>query len=111
MGSDMVVNRPLYAWWLGRARGAPEARSKRKRLDVGVLPYCFVLFLLDESAYLLGSFVNWFIRLVDFFDFDYGVLVESVSLSFWFHRLAVHFSGRVVLGVYCPRLVAGGGEC
>ena len=111
LGSDMVVNGALYAWWLGSATGAPEAHSKRKRLDVGVLPYCFVLFLSGESGYLWGSFINWFIRLVDFLDFGLGILVELVSLRFWFHRLSVHFSGRVILGSYVLSLVYGGGGC
>ena len=45
MGSDMVVNGSPYAGWWGGARGAPGAPSKRPRLDVGVLPSAFYLFL------------------------------------------------------------------
>lgn len=111
MGSDMVVNGERYAWCLGSARGAPQAQSKRKRLDVGVVTCCFVLFLLDESGYFLSSLIGWFIRLVDFLDFVFGALVELVPLRFWLHRLAVHFSSRVVLGSFNPSLVAGGGGC
>lgn len=106
MGSDMVVNGSLYAWCLGRARGVPRAQSKRKRLDVGILPHCFVLFLLGESGYHLSLFIGSFIRLVDFLDFVFGVLVELASLSFWFHRFDVHFPDRVG-----PSLVAGGSGC
>ena len=111
VGSDMVVVGERYVWCLGSARGAPQAQSKRKRLDVGVLPYCFVLFLLGESAYYLNSFIGWFMGLVDFLDFVIGVLVELVSLSFWLSRFSVHFSGRVLLGFVGRRLVAGGGGC
>ncbi len=111
MGSDMVVNGSLYAWWLGRARGAPWAQSKRKRLDVGVLPYFFLLFLLDEVGFFLGSVISWFIGLVDFLVFHFGVIVELVYLSSRFPRLLGHFSGRVILGSVEPSLVVGGGGC
>ena len=111
MGSDMVASGSLYAWRVGRARGAPEAHSKRKRLDVGVLPYCFVLFLFGESAYFLGSFSGWFIRLGDFLGFVSGALVELISLSYRFHWVVGHFSGRVIPGFFNLSLVAGGGGC
>ncbi len=111
MGNDMVLDGPLYAWWSGRARGAPRAHSKRKRLDVGVLPYFFVLFLLGNSACFLSSCIGSFIRLVDCLDFGFGILVELVSLDLWFHRFSVHFSAREVLGFVCPSSVVGGGGC
>jgi len=109
--SDMGVIGERYAQRRGSARGAPRAQSKRKRLDVGVLHYCFVLFSLGEAGFFLGSFVGWFIRWVDFLDFILGVLVGLVSLSFWFPRFTVHSSGRVTLGSFDPNLVAGGGGC
>jgi hypothetical protein len=93
------------------ARGAPRAHSKRKRLDVGVLPYFFVLFLLDESVYSLSSFVGWFIRLVDLLGFVLGVVFGSVVLSFWFDWLVVHFGGKVLLVSFYTGLAAGGGGC
>lgn len=111
LGSDMVVNGERYAWCSGIARGAPQAQSKRKRLDVGVLTYFFVLFLLDESGHFLSSLIGWFIRLVDFLDFVCCVSVKLVYLSRWFHRLAVHFSGSVVFSSLGPGLVLGGGGC
>lgn len=111
MGNDMGANAAQYVWWSGSARGAPRAHSKRKRLDVGVLPYFFVLFLLDESGFILGSLIGWFIWLVDFLDFVLGVSVELVPLSYWVHWFDVHFPGRVVLGFFGPSFAAGGGGC
>ena len=111
MGNDMVLDGSLYAWWSGRARGAPRAQSKRKRLDVGVLPYFFVLFLLGEAVYSLGLFIGWFIRLVVIIGFVFGVLVGSVVLSFWFDWLVVHFGGRILLVSFDTGLAAGGGGC
>ncbi len=40
--SDMVTVGERYVWWSGSATGAPQAHSKRQRLDVGVLPYLFL---------------------------------------------------------------------
>lgn len=110
-GNDMGADGALYAWWSGGARGAPGAHSKRIRLDVGVLPYFFVLFLLAESVYSLSSFIGWFIRLVDFLGFVFGVIVELVVLSFWFDWLVFGFGGRVLLLSFGPSLAAGGGGC
>lgn len=110
-GNDMGANGSLYAWWSGGARGAPGAHSKRIRLDVGVLPYFFVLFLLGNSVYLLSSFIGWFTRLIGFLDFDFRVLIKSVSWSFCFPRFSVHFSNEVTLGSIGPSLVSGGGGC
>jgi len=42
MGNDMGADALLYGWWSGGARGAPQAQSKRQRLDVGVLPSSFL---------------------------------------------------------------------
>jgi len=111
MGSDMVVNSERYAWWSGGARGAPRAQSKRQRLDVGVLPYCFVLFLLGEAGFFVGSSVGWLIELVDCLVFVRGVFVELVSLSRWFPGLLGHFSGKIILGSFDPGVVVGGGGC
>ena len=110
-GNDMGASGSLYAWWSGGARGAPGAHSKRIRLDVGVLPYFFVLFLLGESVHSLCSFIGWFIRLIDFLDFVFGVLVESVSLRFGFPSFSVHFSNEITLGSFDPSLFVGGGGC
>lgn len=65
MGNDMVADGAQYAWSLSRARGAPRARSKRKRLDVGVLPYSFVLFLSDESDYISSLVSDWVVGLIN----------------------------------------------
>ena len=42
VGSDMGADAQRYGWWSGGARGAPQAHSKRQRLDVGVLPSLFL---------------------------------------------------------------------
>ena len=111
VGSDMGVMGKRYPQWPGGARGAPRAQSKRKRLDVGVLPYCFLLFLLGESGCFFSSFTGWLIRLVDFLNFGFSVSVESSSLSFGFLRNSVHFPVGIVLRSLDPSLIAGGGGC
>jgi len=81
-------------------------------LDVGVLSYCFVLFLLGEAGFFLssfiGSFIGSFIRLVDFTVFVSGALVELVSLSRWFAGFVSHFLSGFSLG---SGLIFGGGGC
>jgi hypothetical protein len=104
----MGVIRERYAQHQGGARGAPRAQSKRKRLDVGVLSYCFVLFLLGEADLFLGSFIGWSIRLIDFTVFVSGALVELVSLSRWFAGFVSHFLSGFSLG---SGLIFGGGGC
>lgn len=111
MGCDMVADGSRYTWWLGRARGAPGAHSKRKRLDVGVLPYFFVLFLFSELSSFLDLLVNWFIGLVGFLVILLSVLVEVVHLSSWFLRLAGDFFSRFSRVSFELSLVAGGGGC
>ena len=108
MGNDMGTDGSPYAWRMGRARGAPRARSKRQRLDVGVLPSFFVLFLLRKSLCSYRSFLGSFISSVVFVSFVVGVIVELVSQSFRFQRLMVQFPGGDFFG---PELVAGGGGC
>jgi hypothetical protein len=84
-----------YAQHQGGARGAPRAHSKRKRLDVGVLTYCFVLFLLDESGHLWCSLVGWLSDLVDSLSFGFRSLVKwwlmdkTQKLFGWFKK-ALH---------------------
>lgn len=65
VGNDIETDGAQYAWSLSRARGAPGARSKRKRLDVGVLPYSFVLFLSDESDYISSLVSDWVVGLIN----------------------------------------------
>ena len=108
MGNDMVANGAHYAWWSGRARGAPRAQSKRKRLDVGVLPYFFVIFSLGEAGSFWDLFVGWFMGLVDFLVFGFGVFVGLVSLSRCFAGFIGHFLSRSSLG---SGLIFGGGGC
>lgn len=110
-GSDMGADGEWYEQRAVSASGAVGSWSKRKRLDVGVLPHFFVLFLLGESGFFLGSFVGWFIELVDFLIFVSGVFVGLVPLSRWLHRFVGRFSCRFVLGSLDPSLVAGGGGC
>lgn len=109
--SDMGVIGGRYAQHQGGARGAPRARSKRKRLDVGVLPYFFVFFLLGEAGFFFGSFIGWLIELVDCLVFVRGVFVKLVSLSRWFAGFAGHFTDRIILGSFDPGVVVGGSGC
>jgi hypothetical protein len=108
-----------YAQHQGGARGAPHAQSKRQRLDVGVLPYFFVLFLLDEAGYFLSSFIGWFLGLVGSLRYYfrslvkswcYGSLVESLDLGssvICLSRLLGSSGGSS----FELSLVAGGVEC
>ncbi len=86
MGSDMVVNGSPYAWWLGGARGALWAPSKRTRLDVGVLPSSFYLFLFDAPGCSSRSCPGWvaggrfgFLSLGEWWRYD--ACVESSDLE------------------------------
>jgi hypothetical protein len=58
VGSDMEAIGQYCSWWMGGARGADGEWSKRQRLDVGVLPYCFVLVLRDQVSHRWCSFVD-----------------------------------------------------
>jgi hypothetical protein len=107
----MGVIRERYAQHQGGARGAPRAQSKRKRLDVGVLPHCFVLFLLDKTVFVSGLFVGWFIELVDCLIFVRGVFVKLVDLSRWLPGFIGHSLRGFIVGFCDPGLVAGGGGC
>jgi hypothetical protein len=98
-------------WYMQRAvsaNGAVGSWSKRQRLDVGVLPYFFALFLLGEAGFFLGSFIGWLIELVDCLVFVRGVFVELFSLSRWFPGFIGHFLSRFSLG---SGLIFGGGGC
>ena len=55
MGSDMGADALRYGWWLGGARGAPQAHSKRQRLDVGVLPYLILFVFGGYFGGLIGG--------------------------------------------------------
>ena len=115
-GSDMGVDGERYVRHPGGARGAPRAHSKRKRLDVGVLPYCFVLFLLAELSHLWCSFVGWMLEWVDSLRSEFHSMV-----GWWCHCSLVESLGlgslvRFTGGVHCRSsfeqgLVAGGGGC
>jgi hypothetical protein len=80
-----------YARHPGGARGAPRAQSKRKRLDVGVLPYCFVLFLLAESGSFLGSLVGSLLGLVESLRFIFRYLVQWVWVDLFVESLDLVF--------------------
>lgn len=107
MGSDMGVDEALYAWWSGRARGAPRAQSKPKGLDVGVSPNFFLLFLLGKSGHLLDSFIGWFFGLSNWWSFHFRSLVRSLNFSFWFVCL-IRLSGSSFFEL---GLVFGGVGC
>jgi len=106
--SDMVANEAQYACRPGIARGAPRAHSKRKRLDVGVLYYCFVLLFWGEAGFFLGSLIGWLIELVDCLVFVRGVFVEWVYLSRWIPGFVGQFLDGFSRG---SGLVVGGGGC
>ncbi len=108
MVSGWAVDGAQYAWRLGGARGAPRAHSKRKRLDVGVLPYCFLLSLLGEAVSIFGSFIGWLMELVDCLILVRWVLTGLVSLCRWFSGLLGRYLGR---SFFAPVLVFGGGGC
>jgi hypothetical protein len=108
IGSDMGVMWERYVWRCSGASGAPGAHSKRKRLDVGVLSYYFVLVFLVWVGSSV-DFLNY--RLVSLFGllrFGFGSLVECFLLGYlvgW----VIGFLGRLYAG--SSRLIIGGGGC
>ena len=108
MVSGWAVDGVQYAWRLGGARGAPRAHSKRKRLDVGVLPYCFLLLLVGEAVLIFGSFIGRLMKWVDYLDLVRGDFVELVSLSRWFPWVLDRFSSWSSHG---SDSAFGGGGC
>jgi hypothetical protein len=91
MGSDMVFDEAWYACWSGDARVAPEAQSKRQRLDVGVIPHCFLLVLVGRLISFSGflsdfgfGWLDWYVGSVvlGWVLFVVGGLVESLSSGF-----------------------------
>ena len=108
MVSGWAVDGAQYAWRLGGARGAPRAHSKRKRLDVGVLPYCFLLLLVGEAVLIFGSFIGRLMKWVDYLDLVRGDFVELVSLSRWFPWVLDRFSSWSSHG---SDSAFGGGGC
>ena len=110
IGNDMGAIRAQYVWWSGRARGAPGAHSKRKRLDVGVLSYCFLLFWFSQLGSSLDFLVSEFTGLIDLLVFSFGSLAELDCLSAWVLGL-IEFQSKFVFGIVGLSLVAGGGGC
>lgn len=114
VGNDMGGDGAQYAWSLSRARGAPRARAKRKRLDVGVLPYSFVLFLSDESGYISSLVSDWVVGLVNSLS-----LVRCYLVNCWRSCSAVEPFGSDSLVECSARfyisgeqtLIARGGGC
>ena len=120
MGNDMGVIGERYAQRSGSARGAVWVPSKRKRLDVGVLTYFFLLFWLGEVSSSYGFFVDWFIGSVDslglYFVFLVGSfhscsLVESVDLESLVSRLSDFSDYSVQFLCFELSLGSGGGGC
>ena len=89
------------------ATGALRATSKRKRLDVGVLTYFFLLFWFSQLDSIFGFLVSGFTGLVDLVVLGIGSLV---GLDYWIHRF-LKFQGKFFLGFFDLHLVAGGGGC
>lgn len=90
MGSDMVLDEEWYECWSSDARGASGAQSKRQRLDVGVIPHCFLLVLVDRLIWFSGflsdfefGWLDWFVGSVDlsWVLFVYGRFVEWLGSS------------------------------
>ncbi len=92
------------------ATGAHRATSKRKRLDVGVLTYFFLLFWFSQLASLFGFLVGWLIGLVDLLVFSFWSLAQLDYLISWI-RGFLKFQGKFFLGFFDLHLVAGGGGC
>jgi hypothetical protein len=109
VGNDMAAIGSPYAWWLGRARGAPRARSKRKRLDVGVIPHYFLLVLMNRSVGFSCCFVDLrFGRLSEFSASVrfFGECFDSDELFEWLSAVVLRGFCRVSLGC-----CFGGGGC
>jgi hypothetical protein len=109
MGSDMGADGAQYAWWSGGARGAPRAQSKRQRLDVGVIPHCFLLVLVARWVGRSGfvgdysfSRMSWLNSLVcsSFGCFAFGECVERLRSCVLSDICSISL-GRVYGGVRC----------
>lgn len=105
-GSDMGADGEWYEQRAVSASGAVGSWSKRQRLDVGVIPLCFLLVLVDRLTGLSGWFVDlrfgwldWFVGL-SWMLFVFGGFVEWLSL--------------VILSEFCWGALdwfSGGGGC
>ena len=120
VGCDMGVNGEQYALRSGSAMGAVWVPSKRKRLDVGVLTYFFLLFLLSELSSIFGFVVGWIIGMVDPLRFYSVHGVGSFHLwslfeSLDFESLVSRWSGSVDFPVrfwsFELNLISGGRGC
>jgi hypothetical protein len=100
--------RSTYPASAGDATGAPGAISKRKRLDVGVLTYSFVLVFVSGLGSFFDSWSNWLIGLVDSWFLGFGSLVEYYLFGLGVSWVS-GFIGRLDYGLL--RLMIGGGGC
>lgn len=109
MGSDMGADGAQYAWWSGRARGAPRAQSKRQRLDVGVIPHCYLLVLVARMVVCSGFVADLSFSRMSWVRFSVGLRCECFAFGERVERLgsgvlsgACWISlGRVYGGVGC----------
>lgn len=109
-GSDMVIDGEWYVWRRGGARDTPGARSKRKRLDVGVIipSFHFVFPLwLSFSVHRLGS---WFIEWRAFHVSLRCLWGECFGSDSWPGVVRRSFPDSRVCALD-TRLVFGGGRC
>ncbi len=120
MGNDWVSNEARYADRTRIARGAPEAHSKRKRLDVGVSSYAFVFILVDDFGSFIGFLLHWLIRWLVSLSLYWGSFVEwllncswveSLGLVAWVRSLNGILSGSVRHYWAELRMFTGGGGC
>jgi hypothetical protein len=100
----------IYSSPICDATGAHRATSKRKRLDVGVLTYFFLMFWLHRLSSFFGFLVGWLIGFVDLLVSGFGSLVELDYLISWIHGF-LKFQSKSFLGFFDLHLVAGGGGC
>lgn len=99
-----------YSEPCGGAIGATWFASRPAGLDVGVLPYFFLLFWFNRLRSPFDFLVSWFTGLIDLLVFSFGSLAELDYLSAWILGF-VKFQSKFVLGVIGLGLVAGGGGC
>ena len=109
MGSDMGVDGAPYAWWSGSARGAPRAQSKRKRLDVGVIPHCFLFDLVDRLIGFSGFFVDLRFGRFGWLKLSVGSWFEWIVLGELVELLSSGFLVDPCSGIL--GWVSGGGRC
>lgn len=109
-GSDMAIDGEWYAWRCGGARGAPGVRSKRKRLDVGVIIHSFLFVFSVWLSFSVHALISFLIGWRTFHDSRRCSWIERFGSGSWLGVVRCSSSGSLVCSLD-TRLVLGGDGC